>query len=240
MLVQYETAVQQLIQSVPSGLIPTPTLDSYINKARMQLAGDAECIRAPANLTFTAGTQAYAVAAMVPNAAQVSGVATAFTVRSGFAAGAIVPLEFRSFEWFAAYYLTSAVRGTPAVVAQRGQGTLGILYFYPIPDGVSPTAQFDVCCLPVPLVNDATPEAIPGLWTDAVPFYAAWLAMMQLQRQADAHIMLTRYQELALRGRQESTPSELPDNLPGGPGARMAAIKTTLTSAPQQQQPGGR
>lgn len=239
MLAAYEAAVQRLIQLVPSGLIPTPTLDSYINTARMQLAADAECIRARGNLTFAAGLQTYFTASIIVNAPD-AGIANTFSVRSGYAAGTTVPLEFRPFEWFAEYYLQSAAAGTPRIVAQQGQGTLGTLFFYPTPDGVSPTATFDVACLPILLVDDTTPEAIPGLWTDAVPFYAAWLAMMQLQRQADAHIMLTRYQELALRGRQEATSSELPDNLPGGAGARMASTKTTLAAAPQQPSAGGR
>jgi hypothetical protein len=236
MLAAYETAVQRLIQSVPSGLIPAPTLDSYINTARMQLAADAECVRAPATLTFSVGQQSYPISEIVPTG---GGIAGSFAVRGGYVSGSVVPLEFRPWEWFAAYWLLSTATGTPLRLAQQGQGTFGTLFFSPIPNAVT-TALFDVACLPIPLVDDTTDEAIPGLWTDAVPFYAAWLAMMQLQRQADAHIMLTRYQELALRGRQESTPTVLPDNMPGGAGARMAAIKTTLTSAPQQPSAGGR
>jgi hypothetical protein len=235
MLAQYEAAVQQLIQSVPSGLIPTPTLDNYINTARMQLAADAECIRSTAALTFVINQQSYSIASLtVP-----TGVASAFSIRDGFVVQQAVPIEFRSWEWFAAYYLPSGATGIPAVMAQLGQGTQGTLFFRPIPN-VATEALFDAACLPVILTSDATPEAIPGLWTDAVPFYAAWLAMMQLQRQADAHIMLTRYQELALRGRQEATPTVLPDNMPGGAGARMASIKTTLTTVQQQPAAGGR
>jgi hypothetical protein len=232
MLTAYQTAVQQLIQLVPSGLIPTPTLTSYINTARMQLAADAECIRGQTFLQFVIGTQTYSFLSLNFPA----GVANVIAVRDGFVVGSANPLEFRSWEWFAAYYLTTTVPGTPSIVAQQGQGALGTLFFYPTPD-VTATAIFDVVYLPVVLVDDTTPEVIPALWTDAVPFYAAWLAMMQLQRQADAHIMLTRYQELALRGRQEATPTVLPDNMPGGPGARVATLKTTLTATPQQ--PGG-
>jgi hypothetical protein len=143
-----------------------------------------------------------------------------------------MPLEIRSWEWFAAYYLGNPASGVPTVMAQEGQGLSGTFYFSPVPNAVG-TASFDVACLPVPLVNDSTPEAIPALWTDAVPFYAAWLAMMQLQRQADAQVMLGRYKELAMRGRQEATPTVLPDNLPGGIGAHAAALKATLT-APSQ------
>lgn len=236
MLTAYETAVQQLLQLVNTNVIPVATLDSYINTARMQLAADAECIRAAATLALSAGVASYTFAAMLPPAGV--GIGPVFTVRSGYLAGATVPLEFRPWEWFAAYYLASSTQGTPTRVAQHGQGSLGTLTFSLIPNAIV-TATFDVVCLPIDLANDSTPEAIPSLWTDAVPFYAAWLAMMQLQRQADAHVMLTRYQGLALRGRQGATPTELPDNLPGGAGAHAAALKSTLMMPPQAPRAGG-
>lgn len=228
MLTAYETAVQQLIQLVPSGLIPTPTLDTYINTARMQLAADAECVRAPADVAFIANQQSYPISAMVP--AAVPGIASSFTIRTGVVAGQ--PLEIRTWEWFAAYYLLRDGSGIPVRMAQQGQGSNATLWFSPTPNG--PVGNFfDVACLPIALVDDGTPEAIPALWTDAVPFYAAWLAFMQMQRQAEAQLMLSRYKELALAGRQEATPTVLPANLPGGLGAKIAAQMTTLRMMPQ-------
>jgi len=235
MLTAYETAVQQLIQLVPSGLIPTGTLDAYINTARNQLAADAECIRAPASLVFTPSQQSYSITALVTSGTGISGSA-AFTVRTAVSPN-VSAIEIRSWEWFAAYYLPLPASGTPTLMAQQGQGTATTLYFWPTPNSAAGVV-FDVACLPIPLVNDSTPEAIPGLWTDAVPFYAAWLAFQQLQRQADAQLMLARYKELAQRGRETATPSVWPDNLPGGAGARIAAQKTTLTMQPQQQAAG--
>ena len=91
---------------------------------------------------------------------------------------------------------------------------------------------------PIAMVNGAipaTPEAIPEPFSDAVPFYAAWLCLMTLQRQADANLMLARYKELARRGRQLSTPTVLPENLPGDMGAKQAASKTTLSGMSEQR-----
>jgi hypothetical protein len=73
------------------------------------------------------------------------------------------------------------------------------------------------------LASDATIEAIPYPWTEAVPFYAAWLALMTVQRQADADKMMVRYMELMSRARQETTPTFLPENAAGGMGATRAA-----------------
>jgi len=63
-----------------------------------------------------------------------------------------------------------------------------------------------------PLVDDTTPEAIPQLWQDAVPFYAAWLGFMQIQRQPDADGMMKRFEEMMSRARRAGTSDVLPDN----------------------------
>jgi hypothetical protein len=229
MLTAYQTALQNLIQAPnsPVPLVAPATQTVYINAARNQLAAAAECIRAPGTLVTITNQVAYAFSAItVPPG---GGNGPVITVRSGTINGQ--PLEIRSWEWMWHYYLGSVATGVPIRVGQQGQGVAGTLYFSPIPNSAY-TLSLDVCCLPIPLVDDTTIEAIPELWQDAVPFYAAWLAMQSLQRQADAEMMLRRYQMLAQRGRQTATPTELPDYLPGGRGAAMAAAKTTLAPAP--------
>lgn len=231
-LADYEAATQQLIQLVWTSLIPTATLDSYINIARMQLAGDAECLRTWGTLETISGVKGYDFSAI--DVSSEAGFASALTVRSIIYGS--TPIDFRPFEWFRQYYWDTGTSGPPQRAAQNGQGSYGTLVFDPLPDNVY-TLTIDVACLPIPLVDDTTYEAIPYPWTDAVPFYAAGYAMMQLQRQADAQAMFARYRELAMRGRQESTPTQLPDNQPGGVGAHAATLKTTLTAT--QQQRGG-
>lgn len=203
----------------------------------MQLAGDAECVRAPGILVLTAGLQYAGFSLISPETAFANGLSTLIAARNMMLGASGANIDIRSWEWFTAYYLGNPTQGVPSVAAQQGQGKYGVMWFSPIPNETY-GLFVDGVWLPIPLVDDSTFEAIPYPWTDAVPFYAAWLAMMQLQRQADAHIMLTRYQELALRGRQEVTPTVLPDNMPGGPGAHSAALKTTLTTVPQSA--GGR
>lgn len=229
----YITAVTSLLQapSSPTPLISSGTLTTYINTARNQVAADAECIRRPAQLTLGAGVQAYQFSTVSylsdTSVAQPISVRAAQRIASSIS---IVAIDMRPWEWFQQYYLGGAA-GTPVRAAQRGQGTDGSLWFNPIPNA-SFTISLDTVALPIALTSDTTAEAIPALWTDAVPFYAAWLAMQQLQRQADANMMLARYQELVRRGRQLATPSELPDRLPGGLGTQMAAAKVPLSVPP--------
>jgi hypothetical protein len=69
----------------------------------------------------------------------------------------------------------------PTFCSQFGQGNGGSFYAYPLP---SQTYQweFDCFCLPTDMTMDnAMPEAIPQPWTDAVPYFAAHLAYLELQ-----------------------------------------------------------
>jgi hypothetical protein len=238
-LSQYTLILQNLIQSPtsPVPLLPSSLLDTYINIARQQLAGDGECIRLFGTLMMSSGISNYTLAAIVPNPFGTSGVDGVLAVRMANQGGRL--LDLRPWEWFFNYYYAQpATSGMPMVVAQQGQGLSGTLWFWPPPDPMHAAlgVNFDCVCLPIPLVDDTTPDAIPYPWSDAVPFYAAYYAYMAMQRQADADMMLARYLMLMRRARGESVPSALPENLPGDMGARMAASKTSMTQTVQQMQ----
>lgn len=235
MLTAYQTQFQNLIQapSSPLPLISSAQATTYINAAREQVASDGECIRAPGSLVLTPGLQYAGFSLISPATAFAAGIGGAMSIRFAFIADGGPMLDIRSWEWFSAYYLQDATTGLPARVAQQGQGALGVLFFSPIPS-LAYGIVVDAAWLPIPLVDDSTFEAIPYPWTDAVPFWAAWLGLMSLQRQADADMAMARYKELMARGRRDSTPSVLPSNLPGDLGAKLAGSKTALSVAPQQ------
>lgn len=233
-LTAYQTAVTNLIQapSSPTPLISSAQLTTYINQARVQTAMDSECIRASGTLALTIGVQSYPFSAIILPGT--TGVSSVITVRSAYLG--VNPLDIRSWEWFAQYYLPLTGTGTPVRLAQHKQGVSGTVNFSPTPNAVV-TVNFDVVCLPTNLADDTTVEAIPYPWTDAVEFYAGWLALQQLQRQQQAELMLQRYHLLIHRGRAGATATELPVNLPGGVGTALAAIKTTLGSPPPLGRP---
>jgi hypothetical protein len=140
----------------------------------------------------------------------------------------------RPFEWFSLYELNNAARtqGPPQRWSQLGQGAAGApygsvgsgsLWIAPEPDGPYLLA-LDAVCYPTALIDDTTPEAIPFMWTDAVPYYAAYLAYLSAQspaRQADALRMFGIYQEFVGRARRFTTPGVLPNNLPQNPSPTM-------------------
>ena len=220
MLTAYENAVINLIQapSSPTPLIATATLDSYINTARSQVAIEGECIRNNGLLTIGTSTQIYGFSLITTVGGFTPlGILGPVTVRL---ASYTIPntsnrqrLYARPWPWFDLYELSNptVVAGVPRVYSQYGQGSTDGSLYVSLVDQIY-TLNLDLTCLPIALVNDSTGEAIPYPWTDAVPFYAAWLALLQLQRPADADEMLQRYSQLMARARRGVTPSVLPAN----------------------------
>lgn len=68
----------------------------------------------------------------------------------------------------------------PTFCAQFGQGAGGSFYMYPLPSQAY-QLEFDCLCLPSDLLTNDSEEAIPAPWTDAIPYFAAHLAYLELQ-----------------------------------------------------------
>lgn len=69
----------------------------------------------------------------------------------------------------------------PVMGSQFGQGAGGSFYFYPLPLQTY-QIEFDCFCLPQDMrLDNSISEVIPQPWTDAVPYFAASLAYMELQ-----------------------------------------------------------
>lgn len=88
-------------------------------------------------------------------------------------------------------------RYVPSFASQFGQGTAGSFYVYPLPSQTY-QCEFDCLCLPNDLTDKYGVEAIPEPWTDAVPYFAAHLAMLELQQYNAARMYLDLYEKFAL------------------------------------------
>lgn len=225
MLFSYMQRVQLLLGDVRQVTFNPQDLISYINTARGQIAGDAECVRRLGSLALTQGTQPYAFSAVTGLGTDVKGPINVRNTWYGIGSG-FTYVSPKSYEWYSVYYLDSplAVQGPPDVWAQFGQGNSGTIYFGPTPD-TAYTVQTDTVCTPVDLANDTTPEAIPVFWTDAVPFLAAWYALMNAQSmgsQADPDKMFGRYEAFRDRARKFANPSVLTGIYPQSADPAMA------------------
>lgn len=233
MLTSYLAATNALLQQPPATnpLYSTALLTTFINTARGQLAGESEAIRFIASLAVSAGTTVYPFTSIsLTGAAGVQGVINVRTAWVTVGTGQRF-LYTRPFEWFSLFRLNSPVprTGPPVTWSQYGQGAEartspnpvggGTIHIAPVPDDAY-TLKLDCVCYPIALADDTTPEAIPYLWTDAVPYFAAYLALLSAQsasRQADAQRMMTLYTQFVTRARRAATPSVLPVQYPQQP-----------------------
>lgn len=86
----------------------------------------------------------------------------------------------------------------PTMCSQLGQGVDGSFFAYPLPSQVYQW-EFDCFCLPSDLVTTQSVDAIPAPWNDAVKFYAAHLAYLELQNMNFAMGYLNLFDNMTLR-----------------------------------------
>lgn len=215
LLSEYVLRTQRLLQNPasPQSLYAEDDIISAINQGRVQLAGEGECLRIMGTIDTVADQRAYDYVDIDTGVSATNGIGGALNVRRimyGVGTGYkwITP---RNWEWFDLYCLNTPVpqSGAPVTWAQYAQGNTGSFYLDPIPD-IAYTLQCDCTCYPIDLVDDTTIEAIPKLWEDAVPFIAAFYALLGSQsgqRSDDANKMYERYDEYMRRARQFSNPA---------------------------------
>jgi hypothetical protein len=134
----------------------------------------------------------------------------------------------RGWEYFDQFFLNNPVpqNGPPSEWSQYGQGSSGqgsitgqgagtmssgSFYLDPPPDLIY-TLNCDCVCYPIALAADTDVEAIPYIFTDAVPYFSAYLALLSAQtsaRQADAERIFGYYTTFVERARRFSNPSVL-------------------------------
>jgi hypothetical protein len=214
MLDQYVLRTQQLLQApaAPTELYAEADIIQWVNQGRGQLAGEGKCIRAIGTLPTVIGQRAYNFSSINFGTSAITGIAGAINVRSiqvGVGDG-LKWINARGWTWFNFYNMSNVTpqQGEPAEWSQLAQGTTGSFYVDPPPDTVY-TLSCDCVCQPIDLVDDTTVEALPYLWTDAVAYFAAYLAFLSAQspaRQNDAARMFEHYSTFVDRARQFATP----------------------------------
>jgi hypothetical protein len=216
-LFNYEILTQALLQapSSPNPLIPFTTLDTYINQARLQVAAQGRCIRQYVTLPLVAGQQIYPFSAITGLPTSVAGI---YHIRQAWlqipgVTGQVI-MYSRPFEWFGQFALNklNPQQAEPKRWAQFGQGEEGSIFVDPIPD-LPYTLAIDALGVPAPLVNSVfDTEAIPDIWTLAVPYYAAWWGFQSAQRQSDADKMMERFKEQMALARSAANPDLMMEN----------------------------
>lgn len=227
MLSSYLTNVQNLLQSpgAPASLYPTASLTLWINIARGQIAGEGECVRRIGTIPTVIGQRPYLFSGIALNDTSVQGVINVRRIMYAVGQGQKW-VKGKSWAWFDYQRFNTPVpkSGPPTEWAQHrqgsagtgsitgeGSGTIGSGSFYidPLPDQVY-TLNCDCVCYPIALAADSDPECLPYLWTDAVPYFAAYLALMSAQTNAriqQAQQMFQLYEQFMNRARGAANPS---------------------------------
>lgn len=100
--------------------------------------------------------------------------------------------SFSTYQAMIRQYVASQYLYVPTFGSQFGRGAGGSFYLYPPPSQTYPM-EWDCRCLPSDLAVDADPEAIPDPWTDLVPYFAAYLAYLELQNHNLARSYLDQF-----------------------------------------------
>lgn len=236
-LSSYIAQVQSLLDDAAAAQYTTGNLTTFINDARLQIAGSSESVRRLATLNFTAAVQNYAYNSFAGLPPDVQGV---LSVRKGRVqvSGVWQEIASREWEWFFSYLLNGSAAmasGAPTTFAEQVPGVSGILYVNPTPNETF-VGSFDCVCYPIALASNGDPEAIPYPWTEAIQYFAAYLAYLSVQRMADADKMFQRYMLFETRGTQLATPTVTPAQQLGGAGASRAAQQMPIAAQRGQGQ----
>jgi hypothetical protein len=86
----------------------------------------------------------------------------------------------------------------PCFASQYGQGNQGSFYAYPIASQVYQW-EFDCFCVPQDLADNQSVDVIPKPWDDAVAYWAAYLAYLELQNLNAANYYMKLFDDIVLR-----------------------------------------
>lgn len=217
MLTQYITDTRNLLQlpgTASNSLYDDTSLTRWINLARGQMAIEPQnsCIRAYGTISTVINQRPYNFSGINTGVAAVTGIAGVINVRSlSYNVGdGTLWMAPKAWPWFSLYELNNVtpVPGAPKVWSQFAQGVAGSFYISPQPDLVY-VLNCNSVCYPIPLIDDTTVEAIPYPWTDCIPFFAAYWALMSAQTNArmnDAIQYYKMYKEFSDRARAAANP----------------------------------
>lgn len=213
------TATANIVGGAITSYTITNAGTGYVNTPTVTISGDGAGAVGTATLTAFVhtilGQEVYTFASVNPilqaNAPGVNNIIGVQSVSCSWGSWKPV-LSWRPWTWLQAYARSNnlTLQNYPTLWAQYAQGDAGSIYLYPLPSLVA-QMEWDCYCQPIALTNDASVEALPGPWTDAVPLLAGYYAYLQAQRRDDAQLMVNEYKRFCRENRNYVQPSMVPD-----------------------------
>lgn len=133
---------------------------------------------------------------MVPGAASVYLIRSISVIYSNYRYS-LPQYSMSAYQSWIRQYASTQYSYVPTFFAQFGQGVNGSLFCYPLPSQIYQW-EFDCQVLPQDLIDDLSIELIPQPWQDAVPYFAAHLAFLELQNMNAGKFYLDLYEKMVL------------------------------------------
>lgn len=231
-LSDYQKLTRRLLDDQTFAVANQYDLRDYINIGRGQIAIQADAIPGYGTLEIAPPVTQYPFSAINFGIPGVAGAIAVETINWDTPSGGQQPLNAVEWARYNRYTLGHDVPkpGVPKIWTQFGQGAAGTLWFNPVdqPYQLSIKAR----CYPINLVDDTTPEALPYMWTDPVPWFAAfyWLAGTGQNPQLAAAMMQV-FQQFMGMARQGATPDTQPAQFTQAPDPLMAG-RLGISSGP--------
>jgi hypothetical protein len=184
----YLTDTRQLLHDTTADFWSDQELTGYINKARSRVCQDTKCLRQYlTGVTLYDGQESYNVQTIDPVVGPL--IIDVMNINV-YLQNTRYPLIYYSLTEFNARlrYWTN-LQQQPCAYTRIGATTILI---GPIPDQNYPS-DWDVACIPPPLVSDSQSETIPPPFTEPVMFWAAYLAKYKEQAMSEAAIFKAEY-----------------------------------------------
>jgi hypothetical protein len=198
----YITQTRRLLHDVNANFWTNAELTDYINDGRGHLVQDTGCNRVLQSYTLAQGTETIDFSAL-PQGANTIDVLNVIL----YWGNTRIPLAYLPWTDFNAqlrYWQTYT--GRPVGFSMYGPKKI---YISPTTDQ-SYQAEFDTVVLKDPLTDADPVETLPTPFTEAVPFYAAYLAKYQEQSYGEAEIFKQEYQKHVLQALNTTFTRRLP------------------------------
>jgi len=201
----YLAQTSRLLHDPNNVTFSVPDLTAYINLARGQIAVGSQCVRQPDTVNTITSQETYAMP--IPST---PGVGQAFAVLNiAVNWGTAYQPVISRYTWadFQAYFriFGGTQTGFPECFAIQGRGVAQIVYLFPIPSSVLAT-QWDCLHTVLAINSDTDPEAIPYPWTDCIPYYAAYFALINAQRYQEAKGMFAIFKLISQTANANTSP----------------------------------
>lgn len=185
-LADYRTELRYLLHDLSDSIWSLAIKDSFINKGMARRDLDTGCNRTRITLVLTVGTDTYSFSTLGNERVfDVIGIALTYV-------GTRVVLDQRSYtELTAQKRPWTTYQGLPEAWCRYGPQSV---IFGPTP-GTAYSTQWDCCIFAAPLVAATDVDPMPYPWTQAVPYYAAYLAKLNESQWDEAADLFRQYRE---------------------------------------------